>query len=230
MSWTAYAAIFRRRWLIVAAVLALDVIVSGYLYVKARRAVGYQACLTLYVADVSSPSLIAAAPTTLQTAGQLLAGETAANFFGDDILDTAQSGDVARFIGQRLASRGLPSSTEADIRGAVSGTRLDRTVNLCVANPDQRSALAIARQLGVAMTSYRARFVGRQMAHRTYVGLISTPTVTRGSTRAPLVTLLLRLVLGLFVALAAALVWDALDPNVRDGQDVERVLGVPVLA
>jgi len=66
MPWPAYWAIVRRRWWIIAAIVLLDVLVSGYLYRKSTHAAGYQACLTLYVADVSSPSMIAAPDTTLR--------------------------------------------------------------------------------------------------------------------------------------------------------------------
>src|SRR5579864_9462527 len=101
--------------MLIVAVLIVDVLASLYLFAKAYRQVSYQACLTLYVADVSAPSLISAPQTTLETAGQLLAGETAANFFGDDILDVSQSHDVAAFVSQRLAPLHLPNSSDGDI-------------------------------------------------------------------------------------------------------------------
>jgi len=106
VEWPAYWSIVRRRWPLVAILFLLDLLASGYLFAKSYRHVGYNGCLTLYVADVSSPSLISAPPTTLQTAGQLLAGETAANFFADDILDVARSGDVSSFVSRSIESGG----------------------------------------------------------------------------------------------------------------------------
>src|SRR5579884_3746552 len=140
-----YLAILRRRWWLVALIIIIDVIVSLGLYVREHRSAGSQACLTLYVADVSAPSLIAAPNTTLQTEGQLLAGETAANFFGDDILDVAQSSRVATFISNRLRGRGLPTTDFASVNGSIGGSRKDRTVNLCTTNPNAQSALAVAQ-------------------------------------------------------------------------------------
>lgn len=230
MQWTAYWAILRRRWLLIAAVVLLDILVSGVLYVRATRKAGYQACLTLYVADVSSPSTISAPTSTLESTGVLLSGETAANFFADDILDVAQSGKVATYVSGFLHSHNLPNSSQGEIDGSVSGSRRDRTVNLCVSNPNQQTALAAAQTLGLAMTSRRARFVGARMAHRTFVDVISATTVGRVAASGQRVTFALRVVLGVLVALGTALLWDALDPAVRDERDVEESLGSPVLA
>src|SRR5690348_3879525 len=118
MEWEHYWGVLRRRWLIIVVILLLDLLAGAFVYARSRRAAGYRACTTLYVADVSSPSLIAAPPTTLETAGQLLAGETAANFFGDDILDVAQSSKVASYVSASLAGQGLPHSAENDINGS----------------------------------------------------------------------------------------------------------------
>ena len=224
MDWRSYWSILRRRWVLIAAVVALDVLLSGYLFAKSYRQRTYQGCVTMYVADVSSPSLIAAAPTTLQQAGQLLAGETAANFFGDDILDVAQSRNVTAYVSRQL---GLPSGS---LDGAVSGARRDRTVDLCISNANSATALSGATTLGRAMSTGRARFVGAQMAKRTYVAVVSPASVSRASARSLLFDFALRFVLGLLVALGLGLLWDALDPNVRDERDLEEATGVPVLA
>lgn len=229
MEWTAYLAIFRRRWLLILFVVALDVIAVGYLYAKTARHPGYQACLTLYVADVSSPSLIAATDTSLQNSGALLAGETAANFFGDDILDVAQSSKVSDFMARYAASH-APAQASASFGGSVSGARKDRTVNLCVANSNEAAALAGAQALGVAMTSRRATFIGRNMARRTFVQVVSVPTAALVSTSHEKVSALLRLILGVLVALGLAILWDVIDPSVRDERDAARAANVPVLA
>lgn len=223
MDWRSYWSILRRRWALVAIVVALDLVVSGYLFLRSYRHLGYEACTTLYVADVSAPS------TTLETTDQLLAGETAANFFADDILDVAQSGVVASYVSRRLAGHHLPSSAEGDISGAVSGSRRDRTLGLCVSNPSSATAVAASQQLGRAMSIDRGRFIGAKMAKRTFVRVISPPSVSRVSGRSQLQNFGLRVFLGLLVAVGLALVWDALDPRVRDARDVEQALHVPVL-
>jgi capsular polysaccharide biosynthesis protein len=211
-------------------ILLLDAGISGYLYRKSTNSAGSQACLTLYVADVSAPSLISSAGANLSTTAQLLAGETAANFFGDDLLDVAQSRSMARYVSRALASQRLSSSTFSDINGTISGSRQDRTVNLCVTNPDARTAQAAAGALGTAMTVARGRFIGTRMAQRTYVRVISDPTVGPASTSSSRLNFALRFFLGVLVALGAALLWDALDPHVRDAADAESALGAPVLA
>lgn len=227
MSWGSYWGIVRRRWMLIVAVLVLDVLAAGFVYSRSSRHVGYQACSTLYVADASSPSLVAAASSSVQTA-ELLAGETAANFFADDILDVAQSKQVARYVSATLRSRNLPSTAEGDVEGAVSGARRDRTVDLCVANPEAASALAVAQVVDRAMTTSRARFVGKQMAHRTFVSTISAASVAPASSSSLKRDLSLRLVLGFLVAIGLALAWDALDPTVRDERDIEQAMGAPV--
>ncbi len=212
MAWEQYWGILRRRWWIVALILIVDILASGYLFAKSYRSVGYQSCLMLYVADVGAPSLIAAPSDTLDTAGQLLAGETAANFYADDILDVSESGTVASYVSARIAPRHLTNAAPSDI--AVSGSRKDRTVNLCVSNPSEATALAAGTALGYAMTAARSHFMG-PVAKRTYVHIITLPGVTAAPAGHSLVSLALRLILGLIVALGLALLWDALDPRTR---------------
>ncbi|HLJ69655.1 MAG TPA: hypothetical protein VKX16_20040 [Chloroflexota bacterium] len=223
-----YIAILRRRWPILVAIIALDVLVSGYLYRKAHNAAGFQACTTLYVADVTAPGMVSAADTN--ATAQLLAGESAANFFGDDINDVAQSQHVAAYVSARLAPRHLPNTSPSDIDGAVSASRLDRTLHLCVSNAYSTSALAAAQVLGTAMTSDRALFVGKAMAKRTFVNVISDASVGPASSSHALLNFGLRVILGVLLAIGLGLMWDALDPRVRDKRDLERTLGVPVLA
>jgi capsular polysaccharide biosynthesis protein len=224
MPWEAYWGILRRRWLLIAVIIVLDALGSGYLYLKAHRQVGYQAALTLYVSDVSAPSV------TLETTDQLLSGETAANFFADDILDVAQTSRVASYISQHLRPLHLPSSAASNFTGAIGGSRKDRTVNLTLNNSDQQTALLAAHALGVAMTADRAGFIGQEMAHRTFVDVVSPATVGPAPAGHLLLSLGLRLFLGVLVALGLAFLWDALDPTVRDARDVEHALGLPVLA
>lgn len=235
MSFLDYWAILRRRWVLIVVILLLDVLLSGFTYRRANQSAGYESCLTVYVADLSAPSIVAAS-SSLENAAELLAGESAANFFADDLLDVAQSRSVATYISNRInpvVSRSLvalPNASFDSINGSVSGSRLDRTVNLCVTNPMRVTAAAAAAALGTAVTSARAQFVGTKVAARTFVKLISPPNTTTAPKSKKLLTLALQLVLGLFVALGLALLWDALDPRVRDRADLERTLGLPVLA
>ncbi|MGH2443383.1 MAG: hypothetical protein ACRDFX_09495 [Chloroflexota bacterium] len=217
MTWRAYIGIFKRRWAVIAVVIVLDLLISGYLLARASRHLAYQGCVTLYVADVSAPSLISAPQTTLDTAGQLLAGETAANFFGDDILDVAESQHVALFVTRRIQPQRLPNTSIGDINGSISGMRRDRTVNLCVSNPNSASALAAAGALGTAMTVDRGRFIGKAMAKRTFVSVISDPSSTKTSLRHDLTNFALQVIVGILVALGLALLWETMDPAPREG-------------
>lgn len=228
MEWSAYLGILRRRWYVVTAIVLLDILASTALYERGRHSAGFQACTSLYVADVSAPSLIAAPQTTLETAGQLLAGETAANFFGDDVLDVAESERVAAYVSNRLGGRGLPSSSLSSLDGSISGSRHDRTVAICVSNPSSATALAAATVVGSAMTSGRGRFLGTAMARRTYVAMIANPSVAAVPSTTSRLRLGLQFVLGLMLAAGIALLWDAADPTVRDRRDLERLLEVPV--
>jgi capsular polysaccharide biosynthesis protein len=228
MDWSAYWGVVQRRWHILLAIVIVDVVAGGAVYARSRHAAGYQACTTLYVADVSAPSLISAPQTTLETAGQLLAGETAANFFGDDVLDVAESSRVSGFVSSHLAGRGLPNSGRADINGSISGSRHDRTVALCVTNPNSRTALAAATEVGMAMTSSRSQFLGSGIARRTYVAVISHATVGAVPASTSRLRLALQFILGLLLAGGIALLWDAADPTVRNRADLERLLNVPV--
>ena len=66
MAWQTYWGVLWRRAPIIVAVIALDLLVSGYLYAKSSKSAGFQACQSLYVADVSAPSLIAAPGSSSQ--------------------------------------------------------------------------------------------------------------------------------------------------------------------
>src|SRR5436305_15052348 len=125
LAWQNYLAILRRRWPLIAVIFGLTFVFSVFALARQTRQAGYQSCETLYVADVSSPSLISAPQTTLETAGQLLAGETAANFFGDDILDVAQSRSVARFIAANLSKSPGGPSRAAIVRLTLTHTSFD---------------------------------------------------------------------------------------------------------
>jgi hypothetical protein len=221
-----YLGILRRRWFIIALIVTIDVAASAYLYRKADVAAGYQSCTTLYVADMSSPSLISAPPTSLDTAGQLLAGETAANFFADDILDVAQSSSVSTYITDKVYPT---SSFPVPPSWGVGGSRKDRTVTLCLTDGRPDVTLKAGQALATAMTKDRKKFLGL-MAKRVYTHIISPPSVAPAPTSHAELSFLLRVALGILVALGAALLWDALDPRVRDARDVERALGVPVLS
>ncbi len=212
MNWEEYWAVLRRRWWIVAIVVLIDVLVSGYLFAKSYRHIGSQACLTLYVSDIGAPSLVAVPTDLLDTVGQQLAGETAANFFADDILDISQGGQIASFMGSHVARLGLPNAAPGDL--SVSGSRKDRTVTLCVNNPSASSALAAGNALAAAWTSERTRFMG-SIGKRVDVMVITQPSVGSAPVSHGLVSLALRLILGLIVAVGLALLWDALDPARR---------------
>jgi capsular polysaccharide biosynthesis protein len=229
VSWSDYGGVLGRRWKILAALILLDLIISGALLVRSVRHLGYQACTMVYVADVGAPGLIVAPETALQQEGALLAGETAANFFGDDIVDVAGSQHVARFVRRLLQPRQLPNTAESDINGSVSGSRTDRTVSLCATNPNEQSALAIAGGVGLAMTKHRALFVGNAMAKRTYAVVVSDPSASKASARHQLTTFAEQFILGLLVAGGIVLLWDALDPTVRDRRDLAAGAGVPVV-
>ncbi len=209
MEWRQYAGALRRRWWIIAVVLILDIIGSGVVYARDVRHLGYQACTTLYVADASAPTEVAVS-SDLGAAGELLAGESAANFFADDIVDVAESQHVAAYVTARIHSRALPNSAAGDINGSISGSRRDRTVQLCVNNPDQNTALAAAQAAGTAMTAARSKFVGPLVAKRTYVTVISDASVAKVSSRHELVNLALRIFLGFLVAIGLAFLWDFL--------------------
>lgn len=223
----AYLGILRRRWYLIALIVCVDLAVSSYLYRKADVAAGYQGCTELYVADMSAPSGIAAPQTSLQGTGDLLAGETAANFFADDILDVAQSSSVSTYVTQKVYGNRL--TTPSAVNWNVGGSRRDRTVTLCLTSPDPAAALRGGQALATGMTTDRSMFLG-VMAKRIYTRVISPATVAPAPTSHALLSLLLRMVLGVLVALGAALLWDALDPRVRNRADVERALRVPVLS
>jgi capsular polysaccharide biosynthesis protein len=236
VSYLDYWAIIRRRWAIIAAIILLDIVASGLLYARANKAAGFQSCLTIYVADTSAPTTVAAS-SDLSASAELLAGESAANFFADDLNDVAQSRSVAKWISNIFFQHPNADYTPdhiyldyAHVNGSISGSRQDRTDSLCVTNPNAGDATAIAKLLGKAMTTDRAQFVGKAMAKRTFVKVVSPPQTGPAPKSTKRLQLALQIILGILVAGGIALLWDALDPRVRDRHDLEAALGVPLLA
>jgi capsular polysaccharide biosynthesis protein len=210
-------AVLRRRWPILAVIIILVALASGLVAIRSYRHHHYVASVGFFVTTVSLPT------------GNPQTSETAANLLGDDLLDIAHSSAVAHDISRYLASHHLASITAGAVQGAIGGSRTHRTVTVTATSGDAHTALAIARGIALALTTWRSRYMGKALAQRSSVTIINQPSVSPASTSRLLLDFAFRAFLGVIVALGVAFAWDFLDDTVHNEDELERWLGAPVL-
>lgn len=97
--------------------------------------------------------------TVLEIAEQLQSGETAANFFGDDILGVAKSSLARRYVSAKLAPTHLPNTSFMGITIAVGfGLLVEPNAVLTGSIADAEVLVAEAGKLGgLAWNNYDER-------------------------------------------------------------------------
>ena len=211
-----------RRWPVILLVVGVVSVAALLVAIKSYRDRSYVATGQIFVSAAVAPH-----PTG---SGQAFDLERAARLMAEDLRDVAGSRIVASDIVRYLTVHHKGLISVGDALNAVSATNSGSTVSVSASASTASTARAVAERLLTDLSVGRARFVGLPEASRGSVRIVSVPVTSRTATREIVIAFGYRVILGLVVALGLALAWDFLDDSVHDPSDVERFLGVPILA
>ena len=213
MELRAYWQIIRRRWWLVAALLAVVLVVSLVTYQEPAPV--YQATMRFAVGLEGDEPVNAASGEGRSDAW------LASEYLADDLSEVVKGGDFASRISQEVGF-GVPA-------GAIFASREHRimTVSVTWSDPDQTQTIAEA--VGAAVQDGGSDYFPQLAGVEAKAVLIDGPGLGQvGRSLRSKLDLPLRLFLALVAGVALAFLWDYLDDTVRDRADAE-ALGVPVV-
>lgn len=209
-----YWRIVRRRWWLVAALVAIALLASLITYDRPDTV--YQASMRFAI-GVEGQEPVAAVSGEGRSDAWL-----ASEYLADDLSEVLKGGDFAARIGQRV---GLPVPA-----GAIFASREHRimTVTITWGNRDEVQAIAeaVAAEVENVGTDYFPQLAGVDAR----AVLIDGPGIGEvGPGLRDRLDLPIRLLIALVAGIALAFLWDYLDDSLRSRAEVE-ALGVPLLA
>lgn len=169
----------------------------------------YTASTTMYVLSKNADNKSGNAYSDL-TAGQLLS---------NDVASIAKSSEVKSAVANSLGT----SLSSYDVK--VDNSTTTRVITLSVTGPDPQAAANIANAYVQNISSTAQSVMDVQAVN--VIDAASAPTSPSGPKR-PLYTLVALLV-GLFLAVAIVVIADMVNTKVRSDEDVEELLGIPVV-
>ena len=169
----------------------------------------YTASTTMYVLSKNADNKSGKAYSDL-TAGQLLS---------NDVASIAKSAEVKSAVANSLGT----SLSSYDVK--VDNSTTTRVITLSVTGPDPQAAANIANAYVQNISSTAQSVMDVQAVN--VIDAASAPTSPSGPKR-PLYTLVALLV-GLFLAVAIVVIADMVNTKVRSDEDVEELLGIPVV-
>ncbi len=169
----------------------------------------YTASTTMYVLSKNADNKSGNAYSDL-TAGQLLS---------NDVASIAKSAEVKSAVANSLGT----SLSSYDVK--VDNSTTTRVITLSVTGPDPQAAANIANAYVQNISSTAQSVMDVQAVN--VIDAASAPTSPSGPKR-PLYTLVALLV-GLFLAVAIVVIADMVNTKVRSDEDVEELLGIPVV-
>ncbi len=169
----------------------------------------YTASTTMYVLSKNADNKSGNAYSDL-TAGQLLS---------NDVASIAKSAEVKSAVANSLGT----SLSSYDVK--VDNSTTTRVITLSVTGPDPQAAANIANAYVQNISSTAQSVMDVQAVN--VIDAASAPTSPSGPKR-PLYTLVALLV-GLFLTVAIVVIADMVNTKVRSDEDVEELLGIPVV-
>ena len=208
-----YGRILGRRWLVIAFLVGLVLILS-LLFHRAPATV-YRASMRFSV-GIEGTEPVAAANGEGRSDAWL-----ASEYLADDLCEVLKGGDFARRIGE-----GVGFAVPA---GAIFASREHRIMSVSIDWPDQAQAQAIAEAVGAAVQDAGQEYFPQLEGTQAKAVLIDGPGIAPvGLSLRQKIDLPLRLLIALVAGVGLAFLWDYLDTSVRDRAEVES-LGVSVL-
>lgn len=169
----------------------------------------YTASTTMYVLSKNADSKSGNAYSDL-TAGQLLS---------NDVASIAKSSEVKSAVANSLGT----SLSSYDVK--VDNSTTTRVITLSVTGPDPQAAANIANAYVQNISSTAQSVMDVQAVN--VIDAASAPTSPSGPNR-PLY-IVVALLVGLFLAVAIVVIADMVNTKVRSDEDVEELLGIPVV-
>jgi capsular polysaccharide biosynthesis protein len=213
MELRAYWQIIRRRWWLIAALLAVVLVVSLITYQEPSPV--YQATMRFAIGIEGDEPVNAASGEGRSDAW------LASEYLADDLSEVVKGGDFASRISQEVGF-GVPA-------GTIFASREHRimTVSVTWSDPDQTQTIAEA--VGAAVEDGGSDYFPQLVGVEAKAVLIDGPGLGQvGRSLRSKLDLPLRLLLALLAGVALAFLWDYLDDTVRDRADAE-ALGVPLV-
>lgn len=169
----------------------------------------YTASTTMYVLSKNADNKSGNAYSDL-TAGQLLS---------NDVASIAKSSEVKSAVANSLGTSLSPYDVKVD------NSTTTRVITLSVTGPDPQAAANIANAYVQNISSTAQSVMDVQAVN--VIDAASAPTSPSGPKR-PLY-ILVALLVGLFLAVAIVVIADMVNTKVRSDEDVEELLGIPVV-
>lgn len=169
----------------------------------------YTASTTMYVLSKNADSKSGNTYSDL-TAGQMLS---------NDVASIAKSGEVKSAVASSLGT----SLSSYDVK--VDNSTTTRVITLSVTGPDPQTAANIANAYVQNISSTAQSVMDVQAVN--VIDAATAPTSPSGPKR-PLYVVVALLV-GLFLAIAIVVIADMVNTKVRSDEDVEELLGIPVV-
>jgi capsular polysaccharide biosynthesis protein len=218
MELRAYWDVLARRWRIVAGLTVASFLVS--LVLALRGPTAYQGTISLAVSVVPEPRT-----------GQFYGYDyyypwLSSEYLADDLSQVIKSEAFARDVSQRLGGQVSPGA----VVEAVRPQKTHRILTVTVSAPTAEGAVALAQAVADTIDAKGGEYLAQLRAQNGMVRLLGSPKVTQGGPLGVAGDVALRTAVGLFVGLLLAFLLDYLDPRVRSAEEIEAMLGVPVLA
>ncbi len=170
----------------------------------------YTASTSMYVLATSAESTTSALSSEL-SASQMLTNDVATLIQSDRVLNDAAD------------SLGLENLDDYDI--SVTSETTTRVITLSVTGKDAEGAANVANALAESVSGVAQEVMEIQSVN--VIDQAPTPEAPSGPNR--LLYVAVALVAGLFVAVAIVVLMDVLNTRVRGAEEVEQMLGIPVI-
>lgn len=216
-----YWEILRRRWGVVLGLTVLALLSSVYsVGFGPQQISSYEVRMSLSLKPQAEPS-----SATFYTFSDYY-GYVASEYLSDDVIKIVEGDAFLRQVQDHLASRpGGPAF------GSIKGKKSHRVLEITVTSARAQDALDLAQGTAEILMAKPEVYIGQLTSQSVQVFLIDPPRVVGGgvASRAYL-EIGLRALLGLLAGLGLAFLVEYFDDRIRGAAEVERELGLTVLA
>lgn len=222
--------IWRRRWLVLAIVL-LTAIISGAMFLRAPLT--YQADSRFITRQAPNSSGAEQYLFVNQPNGYWIGSEFLVDDYVEVVKSDAFAASVLAITGDKLTlGKTTATITRDNIKAAIDADRKARELHVMVKGYTRDETKLLSDAVATVLTELRFKPIKGQMVDdKPIFSQIdeATPDTIQSSRSKELINAIVRVIIGLAVALVLAFLLEYLDTSVRDESDARRVLDLPVL-